>query len=244
MVRTSAALCQQNDVNVKVKDDEKNTGCVDSGSDCRRGSVRPWPPTAGKKHRSFHLCKKLGYTERLIESFYVDTVDSPKMVEAAIIAMLKTLDPHSVYTDAEETKELTTPLAGNFSGIGIQFNMNNDSLYVIQTTAGGPSEAVGIQPGDRILSANDTIISGAGRSNSEILNILRGPKGTEVLVKVLRRGVTEPITFRIIRDDIPLYSVDAAYMESPTTGYIRVSRFAEDTGNEVAEAVKKLKRRG
>lgn len=197
-----------------------------------------------EKTQEFSPLQKLGYTERLIESFYVDTVDSPKMVEAAIIAMLKTLDPHSVYTDAEETKELTTPLAGNFSGIGIQFNMNNDSLYVIQTTAGGPSEAVGIQPGDRILSANDTIISGAGRSNSEILNILRGPKGTEVLVKVLRRGVTEPITFRIIRDDIPLYSVDAAYMESPTTGYIRVSRFAEDTGNEVAEAVKKLKKEG
>ncbi|MDE6609876.1 MAG: PDZ domain-containing protein, partial [Muribaculaceae bacterium] len=165
-----------------------------------------------EKGQDFSPLQKLGYAERLIESFYVDTVDSPKMVEEAIIAMLKTLDPHSVYTDAEETKELTTPLQGNFSGIGIQFNMNNDSLYVIQTTAGGPSEAVGIQPGDRILSANDSIISGAGRSNSEILNILRGPKGTEVVVKVLRRGVEDPINFRIIRDDIPLYSVDAAYM--------------------------------
>lgn len=197
-----------------------------------------------EKGQDFSPLQKLGYAERLIESFYVDTVDSPKMVEEAIIAMLKTLDPHSVYTDAEETKELTTPLQGNFSGIGIQFNMNNDSLYVIQTTAGGPSEAVGIQPGDRILSANDSIISGAGRSNSEILNILRGPKGTEVVVKVLRRGVEDPINFRIIRDDIPLYSVDAAYMEGPTTGYIRVSRFAEDTGNEVAEAVKKLQKEG
>ncbi len=197
-----------------------------------------------EKTPDFSPLQKLGYAERLIESFYVDTVDSPKMVEEAIIAMLKTLDPHSVYTDAEETKELTTPLQGNFSGIGIQFNMNNDSLYVIQTTSGGPSEAVGIQPGDRILSANDTIISGAGRSNAEILNILRGPKGTEVVVKVLRRGTPEPITFRIIRDDIPLYSVDAAYMEDPTTGYIRVSRFAEDTGNEVAEAVMKLQKQG
>lgn len=197
-----------------------------------------------EKAPDFSPLQKLGYAERLIENFYVDTVDSPKMVEEAIIAMLKTLDPHSVYTDAKETKELTTPLQGNFSGIGIQFNMNNDSLYVIQTTAGGPSEAVGIQPGDRILSANDSIISGAGRANSEILNLLRGPKGTEVIVKVLRRGVAEPITFRIIRDDIPLYSVDAAYMESPTTGYIRVSRFAEDTGNEVAEAVMKLQKEG
>ena len=194
--------------------------------------------------QDFSPLQKLGYAERLIESFYVDTVDSPKMVEEAIIAMLKTLDPHSVYTDAEETKELTTPLQGNFSGIGIQFNMNNDSLYVIQTTAGGPSEQVGIQPGDRILSANDSIISGARRSNSEILNILRGPKGTEVIVKVLRRGIAEPLTFRIIRDDIPLYSVDAAYMESQTTGYIRVSRFAEDTGKEVAEAVVKLQKEG
>lgn len=197
-----------------------------------------------EKAPDFSPLQKLGYAERLIENFYVDTVDSPKMVEEAIIAMLKTLDPHSVYTDAKETKELTTPLQGNFSGIGIQFNMNNDSLYVIQTTAGGPSEAVGIQPGDRILSANDSIISGAGRANSEILNLLRGPKGTEVIVKVLRRGVAEPITFRIIRDDIPLYSVDAAYMEGPTTGYIRVSRFAEDTGKEVAEAVMKLQKEG
>lgn len=197
-----------------------------------------------EKAPEFSPLQKLGYAERLIENFYVDTVDSPKMVEEAIIAMLKTLDPHSVYTDAKETKELTTPLQGNFSGIGIQFNMNNDSLYVIQTTAGGPSEAVGIQPGDRILSANDSIISGAGRANSEILNLLRGPKGTEVIVKVLRRGVAEPITFRIIRDDIPLYSVDAAYMEGPTTGYIRVSRFAEDTGKEVAEAVMKLQKEG
>lgn len=197
-----------------------------------------------EKAPEFSPLQKLGYAERLIENFYVDTIDSPKMVEEAIIAMLKTLDPHSVYTDAKETKELTTPLQGNFSGIGIQFNMNNDSLYVIQTTAGGPSEAVGIQPGDRILSANDSIISGAGRANSEILNLLRGPKGTEVIVKVLRRGVAEPITFRIIRDDIPLYSVDAAYMEGPTTGYIRVSRFAEDTGKEVAEAVMKLQKEG
>lgn len=197
-----------------------------------------------EKAPEFSPLQKLGYAERLIENFYVDTVDSPKMVEEAIIAMLKTLDPHSVYTDAKETKELTTPLQGNFSGIGIQFNLNNDSLYVIQTTAGGPSEAVGIQPGDRILSANDSIISGAGRANSEILNLLRGPKGTEVIVKVLRRGVAEPITFRIIRDDIPLYSVDAAYMEGPTTGYIRVSRFAEDTGKEVAEAVMKLQKEG
>ena len=122
--------------------------------------------------------------------------------------------------------------------------MNNDTLYVIQTTVGGPSEAVGILPGDRILSANDSILSGVKRANSDVLRILRGPKGTEVTVNVLRKGTPEPIKFRIICDDIPLYSVDAAYMASPETGYIKVSRFAETTGQEVFDALVKLRGEG
>lgn len=192
----------------------------------------------------FTPLQKLGYAERLIESFYVDTVDAPAMVEEAITAMLKTLDPHSTYTNREETTELTTPLQGNFSGIGIQFNMVNDSLYVIQTTVGGPSERVGILPGDRILSANDSILSGANRKNSDILNILRGPKGTEVIVEVQRKGEQLPIMFRIIRDDIPLYSVDAAYRVGDSAAYVKVSRFAESTGREVADYLNKFKAEG
>ncbi|MCC8071445.1 MAG: S41 family peptidase [Bacteroidales bacterium] len=188
--------------------------------------------------------RKLRFAEQVIESYYVDSVDAGHVVEEAIIAMLKTLDPHSQYSNAEETRALTEPLDGNFSGIGIQFNMANDTLFVIQTTAGGPSEKVGILAGDKILSANDTLISGVKMPNSDVIKRLRGPKGTEVTVKVLRRGVAQPITFRIIRDDIPIYSVDAAYMADPHTGYIKVSRFAQSTAEEVHDAILKLEAKG
>ncbi len=188
--------------------------------------------------------QKLGYAERIIESFYVDSVASDKLVEEAIVSMLHTLDPHSTYSDPEETKELTTPLDGNFSGIGVQFQMIKDTLQVIQTTAGGPSEKVGILPGDRILQAGDSVISGAKSPNSRILKILRGPKGTQVELKVLRRGVDRPLTFNVTRDDIPIYSVDASYMADPTTGYIRISRFAESTPEEVEKALRSLKKQG
>jgi len=188
--------------------------------------------------------RKLLTAEQIIERYYVEDVNKDKLVQDAIVAMLKTLDPHSTYSDPEETKELTTPLEGNFSGIGIQFNMLNDTLFVIQTTSGGPSEKVGILPGDRILSAGDSIISGVKSPNSRILKILRGPKGSEVELKVLRRGVKDPIAFSVIRDDIPIYSIDAAYMADPKTGYIRISRFAEDTNAEFGKAVEKLRRQG
>lgn len=188
--------------------------------------------------------QKLRYAEKLIETYYVDTVDTPKMVEAGIKAMLKTLDPHSEYTNAEETKEITSPLDGNFSGIGVQFQMLNDTLFVIQTTAGGPSEAVGILPGDRILMAGDSLISGAKRPNSGVMKLLRGEKGTVVELKVLRRGYKEPMTFRVVRDEIPLYSVDAAYMADPETGYIRISRFGEETDAEFSRALRELRRQG
>ena len=188
--------------------------------------------------------QKLRYSEQLIERFYVDKVNADSIVEEGIKAMLKTLDPHSVYSTPEETKELTEPLQGNFSGIGIQFNMLNDTLYVIQTIAGGPSEQVGIIAGDRIISANDTLISGANKQNKDIQAVLRGPKGSVVNVKVKRGSNPELIDFRIVRDDIPIYSVDAAYMADPTTGYIRISRFAEDTANEVLKAMSDLKRQG
>ena len=188
--------------------------------------------------------KKLRYAENIIERFYVDTVNSDKLTEEAIVAMLKTLDPHSLYSNAEETRELTEPLEGNFSGIGIQFNMTTDTLYIIQTVAGGPSEKVGILAGDRILEANDTLISGVKMKNSDIMKRLRGPKGTRVKVKVLRKGVEEPIIFNITRDDIPIYSVDAAYMASPEVGYIRVNKFAETTTREMIEAIDKLQKKG
>ncbi len=188
--------------------------------------------------------RKIATVEKIIETFYADPVDTTMIVEEGIKAMLKALDPHSSYTNAEETKELNEPLQGNFSGIGIQFQMINDTLYVLQTIAGGPSEKVGITPGDRILAAGDSVISGVKRRNPSVMKLLRGPKGSTVDVKVQRPGTPSPITFRIVRDDIPIYSVDAAYMATPTTGYIRVSRFAEETPDEVAAALEKLTRQG
>lgn len=188
--------------------------------------------------------QKLRLAEGVIENYYVDTVNADHVVEEAIKAMISTLDPHSSYSTPEETKALTEPLDGNFSGIGIQFNMMQDTLYVLSVIAGGPSERVGIRPGDRITMANDTAIAGVKMPNTTVMKHLRGPKGTPVEVKVVRRGEKEPLTFRIIRDDIPIYSIDAAYMADPTTGYVRISRFAAETPAEFDEAVRKLRKEG
>ena len=189
---------------------------------------------------------KLRLAEAAIMQLYVDTVNESKLVEEAINAMLASLDPHSQYSNAEETKELNEPLAGNFSGVGITFNMNNDTLYVIQTVAGGPSERVGVLAGDRIISVNDTVIAGVKMKNTDIMKRLRGPKGTNVDVKVLRysKGEADTIDFRIKRDDIPIYSVDAAYMVDDATGYIRLNKFSADTADEVIKALKDLKKQG
>lgn len=205
-----------------------------------------WLAPARSDAQEFRLTpdRKLLMSEQIIERFYVDSVNSDKMVQEAIVAMLKTLDPHSTYSDPKETKELTTPLTGNFSGIGVQFNMLNDTLFVIQTTSGGPSEKVGILPGDRIIQAGDSVIAGRKLPNSRIIKILRGEKGSQVLLKVLRKGSPEPIAFLVTRDDIPVYSVDAAYMADPTTGYIRISRFGEETEKEFEKALSDLRAKG
>lgn len=184
--------------------------------------------------------RKLRLSEQVITGYYVDEVDNDQIVTEAIKAMLLTLDPHSTYTDPKETAELTTPLEGKFSGIGIAFNFVNDTVYVISTVAGGPSERVGLLPGDRILSANDSTL--VKRDRTTVMGFLRGDKGTKVDLKI-KRG-NDLIDFRITRDDIPIFSVDAAYMADPHTGYIRISRFAEDTAKEVADALKKLKAKG
>ena len=164
----------------------------------------------------------------------------------AIKGMLEGLDPHSQYSNPEETRELNEPLTGNFSGIGITFNMNRDTLYVIQTVSGGPSERVGILAGDRIIAVNDTAIAGVGMKNSQIMKRLRGKKGSDVDVKVLRQqnGRPDTIDFTITRADIPIYSVEAAYMVDPKTGYIRINRFAAETAKEVAKALTDLKKQG
>lgn len=188
--------------------------------------------------------QKLLNAEYAISTLYVDSVNEDQLIEDAIKGMLNSLDPHSSYTDAKETKELEEPLQGEFSGVGIQFNMNKDTLYVIQTVPGGPSERVGILAGDRITMVNDTVIAGVKMKNSDIMKRLRGKKGTQVTVKVLRPGVKEPITFRITRDNIPLHSIDAQYMLDGKTAYLRISRFGAKTHEEMMEALKDLKKQG
>ncbi len=188
--------------------------------------------------------QKLQVAEALIENYYVDTVSSDKIVEQGIIAMLKELDPHSSYTNAQETKDLTEPLNGNFSGIGVQFQMMQDTVYVIQTVAGGPSEKVGIIPGDRIVACNDTILAGRKMLNSKIMKHLRGPKGSKAMLKVVRRSEPDTLLFRVVREDIPLYTVDAAYMADPTTGYIKITSFGAETAKEVTQALRDLRAKG
>ena len=191
---------------------------------------------------NFEAGRKLMMAQSAISQYYVDSIDDNKLVEDAIKGMLENLDPHSSYTNPEETKELNEPLQGNFSGIGITFNMAEDTLYVIQTVAGGPSEKVGILAGDRIIAVNDTSIAGVKMKNSDVMKRLRGPKGTDVDVTVLRSPDT--INFRITRDNIPIYSVDAAYMVDGKTGYIRLNKFAAETADEMCKAMEQLKKEG
>ncbi len=188
--------------------------------------------------------RKLNTAVFAVREMYVDTVNETEIVEDMINHMLQELDPHSSYTTAEETKELNEPLEGNFSGIGIQFNIDNDTLLVVQIIAGGPSERVGLQAGDRIVAVNDSVIAGVGLKTADVRKFLRGPEGTSVEVRVVRRGVDKPIDFRIVREQIPIYSVDAAYMVDDKTGYIRVSRFASTTHDEMIEAMHKLNKQG
>lgn len=188
--------------------------------------------------------RKLQIALYAVSNLYVDSTDESKLVEDAITGMLEKLDPHSTYTDPEETKELTEPLEGNFDGIGIQFNLLTDTVYVIQVVPGGPSEKVGLMAGDRIIEVNDTLIAGVKMKTTDIMKRLRGPKGSEVRVKVKRGSEKELLDFTITRGKIPVYSIDAAYMADENTGYIKLNRFAASSANEFQEAMKKLEKKG
>ena len=188
--------------------------------------------------------RKLQLAQFAITNLYVDQVDDNKLVESAIKGMLEELDPHSTYSTPEEVKRMNEPLQGNFDGIGIQFNMAEDTLFVIQPVSGGPSEKVGILAGDRIVMVNDTVIAGVKMSTEDVMRRLKGPKGTQVNVKVLRRGVPELLSFTIRRDKIPVYSLDASYMIAPKIGYIKINRFAATTHEEFMDALATLKGQG
>ena len=143
---------------------------------------------------------KLMLTESMITRFYVDSVDEAKMVESGVKAMLKELDPHSTYSDPKETKSIMEAMQGNFDGIGIQFNIVDDTLLVIQPTANGPSEKLGVLAGDRIITVNDTTIAGVKMDRYNIMRRLRGKKGTKVHLEIMRRGINRLIPFDIVRD--------------------------------------------
>ncbi|MCF0245017.1 MAG: S41 family peptidase [Bacteroidaceae bacterium] len=183
---------------------------------------------------------KLQWAEIAITNMYVDSVNENKLVEDAIRGMLEKLDPHSAYSTPEEVKELNEPLQGNFEGVGVQFNIVEDTLMIIQTINDGPSEKVGILAGDRIVSVNDTTIAGVKMQKNKIMKMLRGPKGTKVKVGIVRRGIPDVLTFNITRDKIPITTVDASYMIRPGVGYIRVGSFGATTYQEFLEALQKL----
>lgn len=187
---------------------------------------------------------KLTSLINFIEMEYVDTISKSRLVEMAIPSMLENLDPHSMYIPASDLQRVNEPLEGNFDGIGVQFNMLNDTVVVIQTISGGPSERLGIIAGDRIIEISDTIVAGKGLPNDAIVNRLRGPRGTTVKVGIERQGIPGLIEFVITRDRIPLYSVDVSYMIDGETGYVKISQFARTTFMEYVEAVEKLQSRG
>lgn len=188
--------------------------------------------------------RKLQMAEFAIANLYVDSVDENKLVEEAIIRMLAQLDPHSTYNDAEEVKKMNEPLQGNFEGIGVQFQMIEDTLLIIQPVSNGPSEKVGILAGDRIVAVNDSAIAGVKMSTEDIMTRLRGPKDSEVKLTIVRRGVNDPLYFTVKRDKIPILSLDASYMIQPKTGYIRINRFGATTAEEFTAALKELQKQG
>ena len=183
---------------------------------------------------------------QMIRTLYVDEVDTQVLVEAAIRAMMNELDPYSSFQNAEETREMNDPLRGAHSwyGIGISFNMATDTINVSEVISGGPAQQVGLLPGDRIISINDTIVAGVQMNQQDVVSRLRGPRNVPVDIQVQRRGIPELLNFRIVRDRIPIFSIDAAYMVTSDIGYIRISRFAATTPQEFREAQRTLRAQG
>ncbi|MFB6320128.1 S41 family peptidase [Saccharicrinis sp. FJH54] len=188
---------------------------------------------------------KLSNLIEMIDKQYVDTVDKEKIVEDVIPDILSELDPHSVYIPAKDLQSVNEELNGSFGGIGVQFNIQDDTVMVIQVVSGGPSEKIGIMPGDRIVMVNDTSFTGDKINNQKVMNTLRGEKGTKVKIGVVRPGMDGIIDFEITRGDIPTYSVDVSYMINKTTGYIKVSRnFGRNTYEEFLNALAKVQYAG
>ena len=175
---------------------------------------------------------------------YVDAPDAQKLQDEAIVALINELDPHSVYIPKEEFDEVNDELLGSFEGIGVQFRLENDTIAIVSIVKGGPSEKVGIMPGDRIVYVEDSLVAGVKLQNEDVIRKLKGPKSTKVKVKVLRRGIDGLMDFTITRDVIPTYSVDIAYMLDDKTGFLKLSKFSATTYDEFKQAIRKLKSKG
>src|SRR6056297_1204558 len=183
---------------------------------------------------------KFARSFNIIDKYYVDSVDRSDLAETAIIKMLEDLDPHSIYISKEDLKKMNEPLEGSFDGIGIQFNILRDTLLVVATITGGPSEKVGLMAGDQIIKVDGENIAGVGLSNSDVFDLLRGKRGTKVEVIIKRRGVKKPLDFTITRGKIPINSLDAAYKINEKTVYIKLNRFSATTMNEYHEHLEQL----
>lgn len=183
---------------------------------------------------------KLAQVMEKVSRFYVDTIDDHQVVESTIVSMLHELDPHSSYLSKEELEELNEQLEGEFDGIGVSFNILEDTIYIIRAISGGPSERVGITAGDRIVMVENEVVAGTGVSTRDVQRLLKGPKGTLVNISVKRRRSKDLLEFSITRDKIPVYSLDAAYMVSEQIGYIKLARFSHTSIEEFEKAVKSL----
>jgi carboxyl-terminal processing protease len=179
-----------------------------------------------------------------IKQDYVDSVDVDALNQSAIEGILANLDPHSQFISAEEFNEVNDPLLGNFDGIGVQFRLEKDTVYIINTIPGGPSAKAGILAGDRIVKVEEKLIAGVKASNNDVMKLLKGERGTKVNVSILRRGVKELLRFELVRDVIPTYSIDIAFMPEPSTGYIKISKFSATTAEELSQALITLKSKG
>lgn len=200
--------------------------------------------TAQVHHSRATTTDKFNTLLNYISQMYVDSVKEDQLVEEAIVHMLEQLDPHSIYIPKSEVDEMNAPLKGGFDGIGVRFQIMKDTIMVVNPIPGGPSEKLGIRAGDKIIKIEGATVAGVGIKNNQVRDKLLGVKGTKVNVDVYRRGEKKLLNFTITRDKIPLYSVDAAYMATPETGYIKLNSFGQTTMAEVNRAIDSLKALG
>lgn len=199
------------------------------------------PVNAQKADKGF---ANLQVAWQLITNFHVDSVNRNDLAREAIEAMLGKLDPHSAFIPADRVKSMSEILDGNFEGVGIEFAIHNDTLIVISTIPGGPSEVAGVLAGDRIIAINDSNIASVALTTRAVTSLLRGPKGTSVDLTIWRRHTASRFNVEVTRDKVPIQSLEAAYMVTPETGYIKISRFAANTHEKFSDALRHLKSEG